>query len=100
VPRLAFAHARTVVEGPNGVPGKPFRQLRRFEVYDLLTTDSAALRLGQQLIEAGSDPLFADVICASRADIAHGRHNAALISPQAAFLVGPHRMMPDLPPML
>jgi hypothetical protein len=99
VPRLTFEQARTVVEGPQPVAGKTYRQLRRFEVHNLVPTDSAALKLGRHLVEVGKDPEFPQVICADRADIEHGRHGSALINPQSAFLVGSRRILPDVPPM-
>jgi hypothetical protein len=100
LPTLSFAPVRTVVEGPQDVPGKPYRQLRRFEVYDLQTSDGVALRLCEQLFEIGADTLFPDVICATRADVAHGRLGPSLIAPQSAFLFGAGRLTPDVPPIL
>lgn len=97
---LKFAPVRTVVEGPHDVPGKPHRQLRRFEVYDLQVSGGPALRLRAQLFEIGADPRFPDVICASRADIAHGRLGSSMIAPQSAFLFGDTRLTPDVPPIL
>jgi hypothetical protein len=96
---LAFTMVRTVVEGPEAVLGKPFEQLRRFDVYDLLAADRAALALTRELIEAADDPSCPGVICATREEIAHGRHRLALIAPQSAFLIGAERMMSDLPPV-
>lgn len=97
VPGLAFTAVRTVVEGPEPVVGKPYRQMRRFEVYDLLTADSAALRLSRELLEAAADPSCPGVIGVTREDIRHGRKQEALIAPQSAFLTGGERMMPDVP---
>jgi hypothetical protein len=98
--KLGFTPVRTVVEGPAVVPGKPYRQLRRFEVYDLQTSGGPALRLSAKLFEIGEDPLFPDVICATRADISHGRLGQVLIAPQSAFLFGTTRLTPDVPPIL
>jgi hypothetical protein len=94
---LSFTPVRTVVEGPEPVVGKPFRQLRRFEVYDLVTADSVALRLTRELSEAAADPSCPGVINVTRDDLRHGRKQAALIAPQSAFLAGGERMMPDVP---
>jgi hypothetical protein len=97
VAELGFTRVRTVVEGPAEVLGKPYRQLRRFEVYDLLTADGLALRLTEQLLEIGEDPGYPDVVCATRAEIVHGRHEKVLIAPQSAFLIGTARMSADFP---
>jgi hypothetical protein len=95
-----FAHVRTVMDGPFQAPNKPFRQLRRFEVYDLMTTSNTAVRLHQRLIELGRDPAVRSVLRASQEDIVHGRSADAMIAPQSAFLVGKRRYLPDLPPLL
>ena len=98
---LAVSPHRPLVEGPYSVPGMPYRQLRRFDVYDLLTTDGAAAWLWRRLIEAGADPDTAEVIRATDRQILHGRCGAALIAPHSAYLVGAVRKhQSDLPPML
>ncbi|WP_433261778.1 hypothetical protein ACQPZF_27745 [Actinosynnema sp. CS-041913] len=94
-----FAHVRTVVEGPAAVPGKPYRQLRRFEVYDLVTGNGVGLRITRRLARAGRAAEHPDVVCASRSDIRHGRLGRLLIAPQSAFLMGGVRLTPDLPPV-
>ncbi|MEV0675522.1 hypothetical protein AB0I60_03260 [Actinosynnema sp. NPDC050436] len=96
---LRFSHVRTVVEGPAPVPGKPYRQLRRFEVHDLVTGDGAGLRVARALARAGRAADQPDVVCASRSDIRHGRLGRLLIAPQSAFLMGGTRLAPDLPPV-
>ncbi|MFC6087834.1 hypothetical protein [Saccharothrix lopnurensis] len=96
---LSFAHVRTVVEGPAPVPGKPFRQLRRFEVYDLVTGNKAGLRVTRDLVDAGRDPDQPNVISVGQDDIRHGRQGRMLIAPQSAFLMGGTRLAPDLPPV-
>jgi 8-oxo-dGTP pyrophosphatase MutT (NUDIX family) len=94
---LRFRPVRTVVEGPDPVPHRQFRQLRRFEIFDLLATDTVALDLVRTLAVAGADPAVQGVVCADRAEITHGRCCAALLGPHCAFLLGPHRLAPDLP---
>jgi hypothetical protein len=98
VANLTADHVRTVIEGPEPVTGQDYRQYRRFEIYDLRTTDATALRLADHLIDAGSSATMPTVLCASREDIAYGRLGDALIAPHAAFLVGSHRVHSDLPP--
>lgn len=99
VSELEFALVRTVREGPRPVPGKSYRQLRGFEVRELAVTNSAARRLSRELAEAGEDDAYPGVLLAGFDDIAHGRSNRALIAPQSAFLIGPSRLAPDLPPL-
>lgn len=94
---LAFRPVRTVIEGPDIVPHRPFLQLRRFEILELVAKDTVALELVQTLTAAGADPAFPGVVCAGRADIEHGRCGEALLGPHCAFLVGAQRLAPDLP---
>ncbi|WP_018686592.1 hypothetical protein [Actinokineospora enzanensis] len=90
---------RTVSEGPHDVPGKQYKQFRRFEVYDLLTPNTATLRLVRELVAAGADQARPLVVNAHPEDIAHGRHGRVLIAPQTALLLGDRRVLPDVPPM-
>ncbi|RSM57354.1 hypothetical protein DMH03_29490 [Amycolatopsis sp. WAC 01376] len=94
---LTFDPIRTVREGPGAVPGKPYLQLRNFEVYELSTRSPEAVRLRRELVEAGHDDSCPGVICASFDDITHGRLGRALIAPQSAFLAGSTRLAADLP---
>jgi hypothetical protein len=96
---LAFTHVRTVVEGPHPVQGRPYWQLRRFEVYDMVTDSGDALRLRAKLAEHGRDDAYPDVVCANWDDIAHGRLGRVLIAPPSSFLVGSTRLTPDVPPL-
>ncbi|WP_157233082.1 hypothetical protein [Kibdelosporangium phytohabitans] len=96
---LAFSHVRTVVEGPHPVHGRPYWQLRRFEVYDMVTDSGDALRLRARLAACGRDDAYPDVISANWDDIAHGRLGKALIAPPSSFLLGPTRLAPDVPPL-
>jgi hypothetical protein len=99
VSELEFTPVRTVREGPDSVPGKSYRQLRGFDVRELKMTNSAARDLGRTLAEAGEDDAYPGVLLAGFDDIAHGRVDRALIAPQSAFLSGPSRLAPDLPPL-
>lgn len=94
-----FVHVRTVTEGPHEVPGKTYRQYRRFEVYDLVATDSNGLWLLQELIAASTNPAVPLVTCANPASVLDGRHETVLITPQTAFLLGPKRVLRDIPPV-
>ncbi|MFI6504820.1 hypothetical protein [Nonomuraea typhae] len=96
---LGFAPVRTVVEGPGPVPGKPYRQVRRFEIHDLLTTSESGVRLRAGLVEAARDGDAANLILATAAEIAQGRAGRVLVAPQSAFLIGERRLRPDLPPL-
>ncbi|GAA3943491.1 hypothetical protein GCM10023085_26750 [Actinomadura viridis] len=95
--RIAFRHLRSVDDGPHPVPGKPFRQLRRFEVYEPVVTGAEATRLCRSLAEAAADPAVPAVICATPAQILHGRSGTALIGGHAAYLIGDRRAHPELP---
>ncbi|WP_290054898.1 hypothetical protein [Amycolatopsis solani] len=99
VSELEFTSVRTVREGPHSVPGKNYRQLRGFDIRDLAMTNSAAQRLSRELTGAGEDDEYPGVLLAGFDDIAHGRLERALIAPQSAFLTGPSRLTPDLPPL-
>jgi hypothetical protein len=101
VPGLASAHHRTLVEGPYNVPGRSYRQLRRFDVQDLVIAHGAAAWLWQRLVDAGTGPSAGEVVCATEREILHGRCGAALIAPHSAYLIGARRKrQSDLPPML
>lgn len=97
--RTDFTHLRTVNEGPHEVPGKSYRQYRRFEVYDLVTADSNTLWLLQELVAAGADPTVPLVTCANGQSVRDGRHGTTLVAPQTAFLLGHMRVLPDIPPV-
>lgn len=94
---VAHTKVRSVVEGPHPIPGRPFRQYRRFEVYDLVTSDAAALHLVSALLDAGNGEGTPLVVVATRESILHGRHGNALIAPHAALLFGDKRVLPDIP---
>jgi hypothetical protein len=95
--RLTFTHVRTVHAGPDEIPGTPYRQLRRFEVCDLVVSDPAARQLRAELIRSAGDGAVPAVISASAADIMHGRSGGALIAGHAAYLFGTERTRPDIP---
>ncbi|MEV4051746.1 hypothetical protein AB0J55_11225 [Amycolatopsis sp. NPDC049688] len=99
VSELKFTSVRTIQEGPHSVPGKNYRQLRGFDVRELAMTNSAARRLNRTLADAATDDAYPGVLLAGFDDIAHGRLDRALIAPQSAFLLGPARLAPDLPPL-
>ena len=99
VPSLSYTYLRTVTEGPHKVPGKAYRQFRRFEVCDIVTANSTALQLARQVLAAASDPAVPFVLCASRASVEHGRIREMLIAPHTAFLLGSQRFLSDIPPI-
>jgi hypothetical protein len=94
---LDFRLVRTVIEGPDAVSHRNFLQLRRFEIFDLVTTDTVALDFVRTLAAAGADPAFPGAVYASPDDIEHGRCGPALLAPHCAFLIGDRRFAPDLP---
>jgi hypothetical protein len=97
VPETRFNHLRTVVEGPSPVPGKPYRQLRRFEFYDLVCASRGTASLRERLLALADAPDVATVITATHSDIVHGRAGKALIAPHAAYLAGERRTWSDIP---
>lgn len=97
VAALTFRRVRIVMEGPRRVPSQSYRQLRRFEVYDLAVTDEASARFRRQLIDLSDDPQT--VQCATAAEMATGWCRASPVAPHSGYLVGPKRLLPDLPPM-
>ncbi|WP_242907417.1 SMODS-associated NUDIX domain-containing protein [Actinomadura terrae] len=97
--RLAFSHLRTVVAGPDEVPGQPYSQLRRFEVYELTGADLATEAFRRELSAAGADPDVPTVISATAGEIRYGRCGGAQISGQSAYLLGSQRYLADVPPV-
>ncbi|MCA2227376.1 SMODS-associated NUDIX domain-containing protein [Nonomuraea aurantiaca] len=99
VESLAFRFVRRVAEPPRKVPGRDYRQVRLFEVYDLETGDEAASRLSSRLLDSGRDANDQRVILASSQDIVGGRYGELFIGPQSAFLFGTRRYRQDIPPV-
>lgn len=99
VPALRFEHVRTVYEGPTSIPHPPGRQLRRFEVHDLVNTGQPAVRLRAKLLALAADSNVTTVVSATAQDIVYGRTGPALIAPHAEYLIGDHRTRPDIPPV-
>jgi hypothetical protein len=99
VPRLTFRYVRTVVEGPDRCAGRPYRQLRRFDIFDLSSHDRRSGGLRAQLLQAAADPAVPSVLTAGTDEIRHGRAGVALLAPQSAFLFGSTRHHPDIPPV-
>ena len=97
VRHLGFAPLSTEIEGPSMVPGKPYRQLRRFEFYDLVCANHRAVRLRDRILALAADPRVHTVLAATAADVAHGRAGKALIAPHTAYLTGGKRTRSDIP---
>ncbi|MGJ6966933.1 hypothetical protein ACSDR0_33960 [Streptosporangium sp. G11] len=96
---MAFRPVRTVVERPERVPGRDYRQLRLFEVYEPTPTDEAAMRLCLRLLELARAEDERHVILASSQDIIDGRYRELFVGPQSALLFGTRRYRQDIPPM-
>jgi hypothetical protein len=94
--RLDFSHVRTVLEGPR-VSDKSLRQLRRLEVYDLVTADIVSEQLRRDLVQSAGDEAVSAVVCATPGQIMRGRSGTALIGGHAGYLIGTDRTLPDLP---
>jgi hypothetical protein len=97
--QLSFSLVRAVSAGPDAVPGRAYRQLRRFAVCELVMSDATAHRLRAELVRAGMDDSVPSVICATAADISYGRSAEAMIAAQAAYLIGDSRIHEDIPAM-
>jgi hypothetical protein len=97
VRHLSFAHLRTETEGPDPVPGKQYRQLRRFEFHDLVCANQRSVRLRDRIVALAADPRVHTVLAAGAEDILHGRAGRALITPHTAYLTGGVRTRSDIP---
>ncbi|GGS86754.1 hypothetical protein GCM10010270_68640 [Streptomyces violaceus] len=96
---LRFAHVRHVLEGPLKVPGRTFRQIRFFDVFDLHLDTPEAIVLCDALLALAADPDDVGAVLVTSDDILHGRHDRFYVGPHAAYLIGPHRLRADLPPL-
>jgi len=96
---VGFRSVRRVIDGPLKVPGETYRQIRFFEVYDLVLDKPEAARLREALLALAGDADAGTVIGASRAEIARGRAREFVVLPQSAFLAGERRYREDLTPV-
>jgi hypothetical protein len=94
---LRFSLVRSVSEAPRPTPGKPYRTLRQFEVYDVIVDSPQAAELVRRLVALGRQPQDKEILLASITDIEEGRCGQYLISPQSAFLFGDRRIHDDVP---
>ncbi|MFI0237656.1 hypothetical protein [Streptomyces sp. NPDC016845] len=99
IANLHFAHVRHVLEGPLKVPGRAYRQIRFFDVFDLHLDTPEAIALRDALLTLAADPGDVGAVLVTSDDILHGRHGRFYIGPHAAYLIGPHRLRADLPPL-
>ena len=95
--QLRFEKVRSVVDGPRPTPGKPYRTVRSFEVYDVVADAPDAIELLRRLLELGRDANETEIVLVKAADIEEGRCGQHLIGPQSAFLLGNRRIHEDLP---
>ncbi|MFF3733483.1 hypothetical protein ACFYXM_25005 [Streptomyces sp. NPDC002476] len=94
-----FRLVRRVIDGPRKVPGEEYRQIRFFEVYDLVLDKPEAAELRTSLLALAVDVDESLVIGASRREMARGRAQAHVVLPQSAFLVGDRRVREDMTPV-
>ena len=97
VPNTGFNQLRTEVEGPSPVPGKPYRQLRRFEFHDLVCVNHRSIWLRDRILGLATDPQVRTVLAATTEDITHGRAGKVLIAPHTSYLTGGTRTRSDIP---
>ncbi|MEE1817852.1 hypothetical protein PUR59_22875 [Streptomyces sp. SP18ES09] len=95
---VVFRSARRVIDGPLKVPGETYKQIRFFDVYDVVTDTPEASRLRDALLELAGDADEGRVIGVNRVEIARGRAQSHVVLPQSAFLAGDKRYREDLTP--
>lgn len=96
---LVFAPVGTTWEGPREVPGRPYRQVRRFEIHDLVPTAGGGARLSRELLDRAADPSVETIVAASADEIVRGRVGRALVAPQTCLLLHRGRLYSDIPPI-
>ncbi|MFI6929769.1 hypothetical protein [Streptomyces sp. NPDC050287] len=96
---VGFHFVRRVIDGPLKVPGESYRQIRFFEVYDLVLDRPYAAKLRTALLGLAADPAEGLVIGASRREIVRGRAETCVVLPQSAFLIGDRRRREDIEPV-
>ncbi|MFI8306661.1 hypothetical protein ACIF80_25140 [Streptomyces sp. NPDC085927] len=99
IDRLHFTHVRDVVDGPIKVPGRSYRVVRLFDVWDLSLDTPEAVRLKEVLTALAADPTEHGVLIATADDIVHGRRRRSYLAPHTAYLMGERRFHADLPPL-
>ncbi|MFJ7957608.1 hypothetical protein ACIQ62_15115 [Streptomyces sp. NPDC096319] len=92
----AFRPVSRHIDGPLKVPGESYRQIRFFEVYDLVADKPEAVELRATLLGLAADAEEALVIGVTRRDITRGRSRAHVVLPQSAFLSGDRRVREDV----
>jgi hypothetical protein len=97
VTALEFRQVRAVHEGPQEVPGKGYRQIRYVEVYELVTTNAAALKLTERLTAAGRSAIDPNVLLADGDEITNGRHDDKILGAQSCYLIRDKKLRQDLP---
>ncbi|MGW2562101.1 SMODS-associated NUDIX domain-containing protein [Streptomyces sp. NPDC001514] len=96
---VGFTPVRRVIDGPMKVAGESYRQVRFFEVYDLVLDKPDATELRTALLTLAGDPTEPQVIGASRREITRGRAELNVVLPQSAFLTGDRRLREDIEPV-
>jgi len=94
---LGLRPVGTSVEGPSPVPGKPYLQLRHFEILELIAAPDRGIALHRELLELARDPAVDTVIGATAAEVVHGRTAEGLVAPHSALLFFSRRLHADVP---
>lgn len=84
------------IDGPWKVPGETYRQIRFFEVYDLVPDKPESTELRSAVLRLAADAEESRIIGVTRRDIARGRSRTHLVLPQSAFVAGDRRVREDL----
>ncbi|MFJ2789020.1 MULTISPECIES: hypothetical protein [unclassified Streptomyces] len=94
-----FQPVARYIDGPLKVPGETYRQIRFFEVYDLVPDRPETVELRSAVLDLASDAEEPLVIGVTRRDITRGRSRAHVVLPQSAFLAGDRRVREDIAPV-
>ncbi|HEV2639912.1 MAG TPA: hypothetical protein VGX23_32565 [Actinocrinis sp.] len=94
---LALRPVGCTEEGPDPVPGKPYLQLRHFEILELAPAPGHGVALHRELLDLARDPAVDSVIGATADQVLHGRTAEGIVAPQSALLFFSRRVHADVP---
>jgi SMODS-associated NUDIX domain len=93
---LHFRLVRSVLEGPERVPGQTYTQFRIFEIYDLFPTTSHIKRFIKRLLKEASE--HPDLLTVTAQEIRTGRaRDGGVIGHHCGYLISHKRLRPDTP---
>lgn len=93
---LHFRLVRSVLEGPEHVPGQAYTQFRIFDVYDLSPTTSHIKRFVKRLMKVASE--HPDLLIADADEIRAGRsRDGKVLGHHCCYFIWHKRVRPDTP---